>query len=403
MSRVLKVPWLDAYRKFTANIEAPDSFNKWVGISTVASALQRKVWVKFEAQHVTLYPSLFIVLTSNPGVCRKGSAINPSLDLLRDVEGPLHIIANDVTRQKILKEMSENPIETFLHGGEILKHCSVTCVAEEFSTLLGVKDIELLATLTALWNCDSEYKYSTKGSGEHLVHNVFVNILAGTTPQWLQSSLPLEAIGGGFTSRIIFVVEEHNPKVSSFTDLDIKAIPDDFRNALLTDLRAILKLRGEMVWSPDAGKWYDSWYKTFRNAKPDINDERFHHYLSRKPAMAWKVAMCLVASEGDTQTIEASHLEQAVELLEELEPMMPKAFGGMGTSDLALGTNKVWEYLRANPHGLNEQQLMGLTWQHVRDRETLNIIIGNLKLMGVVDEEQSLSERVFRMVEGAEI
>ena len=258
MARVLQVPWLDAYREYTQNIEAPQSFHLWTGISTIASVLQRKVWVSFPKHLLTTFPNMYIVLTSPPGVCRKGTIINTSLDLLRKLKGP-YILANDITREKMLREMRDNPIQTRIDNDQIIHH-SVSCIAEELSTLLGIKDNYMLVTLTALWNADKLYKYSTKGQGEDEIPNVFLNILAGTTPDWLSSSLPREAVGGGFTSRVVFVCETKPGTRKSLTDTELPDLPDELKDDLLDDLGNMFKLKGEVAWEKDAGTLYDDWY-----------------------------------------------------------------------------------------------------------------------------------------------
>lgn len=389
MSRISSLPWLDSYEKYTSNTEAPASFNVWVGLSTIASALQRKTYVDFAGMHVTIYPNLFVVLCAPPGVCRKGTVINIGLELLRKIEGPA-IIANDITREKIIRDLKKSyKLDTEDVNSE--GHSSVTCVAEEFSTLLGFKNIELLATLTALYNCDSEYKYSTKTQGEDRIINPWINILAGTTPQWLQSSLPLEAIGGGFTSRIIFVVERKPQKRVALTD-DIEPLPPELERSLLHDLGEMYRMKGEFKRTPAANLLYKKWYLKHTSREPTIHDERFQTYLSRKQVMVWKTAMLLSASEGESMIIQDYHVDGAIRLLNALEPNMPMAFGGLGRSVLGELVNLVNDYIQSSPEGLTAEQLFQMTWMHIQDATELSVILSNLKLMGSVKEERELGK-----------
>ena len=59
-----------------------------------------------------------------------------------------------------------------------------------------------------------QWKYQTKGAGtSDYIDNVWVNILGGTTPGLLQSTIPVDAIGSGLTSRMVFVYADKKGKV----------------------------------------------------------------------------------------------------------------------------------------------------------------------------------------------
>ncbi len=388
MSRILDGGWVGNYIIYTKNVESPESFHVWVAISTIASALQRKVSVKFTGKHVEIFPNLFIVLTAPPGICRKGTIINVGLRLLQKLEGP-YIIANDITREKILREMKEHMFTEMgmPKPGDLYMHCSVTCIAEEFITLLGVHNIDLLGTMTALWNCDPEYTYSTKGAGEDKIVHPFLNILAGTTPQWLAASLPPEAIGGGFTSRILFVVEYDSDRIISLTDRTLTFDAEKERGLML-DLASIFRLQGEMLVPPEVDEWYTHWYRNFKTGKRTIEDDRFQAYYERKQVMLWKVAMCLSASEDDSMKIEIRHMEASRDLLDNLEDNMPKAFGGLGRSESSDLMERIKEYLIASGTGLTMKQLMSLMWHYVEDVRQLQNLISNWRTMGKIEVEE---------------
>jgi hypothetical protein len=391
--RELAKPFIDEFMRFTENVETPSSFNLWTAISTMASVLQRKVWVSFKQFGVTFYPPLYIVLTSPPGVCRKGTIIRISEDLLRNVEG-VHLLANDITREKMLRDMAKNMTKTTMDDGEVYAHASSTCIAEEFSTLLGIKDIPMLATLTALWNCDPLYRYHTKTQGSDTLTNIGLNVLAGTTPDWIASSLPQEALGGGFTSRIVFVCEGGSDKVAALTD-PIPDLDPALAVALAHDLNHIAKnLVGEFTWSDRAGGWYSEWYREFRGEDPSVGDHRFQHYFARKPTMLWKVAMCISASESDDMVIEEHHLLAGEGILSALEPKMPIAFGGLGKSEFAGVQNRVLQYIRTSP-GVTERQLWGLVMMDLKNRDEFIMIISNLLYARLIISKQKVDQREF--------
>lgn len=389
MSLVQGESWLDAFLLYTQNVEAPTTFRLWTGISVISAALQRKVWVNFADHLVTIYPNLYVVLTAPPGVCRKSTIIGIGERMLRRLQGPL-LLANDITREKMLREMRENPVEA-LPDKEIPRHHSATCIAGEFSTLLGTKDVDMLITLTNLWDAGELYKYSTKTSGEDELPNFYLTILAGTTPQWISTSLPKEAIGGGFTSRIVFVCETRRQKSKSLTAEVIDSEALELEDPLMEGLKKIFLMKGEAIWTPEAGDWYTTWYEGFMKSEPSIPDIRFHDYLfGRKPALVWKTSLCISASEGsldgDTIVVETEALEQALGMLDDLETDMPHAFGGYGQSELSEVQYQVWQVIDKNPGITAEGVMSNLLWE-IKDRLQFMMMASNLKMAGRIYEE----------------
>ena len=343
--------WLDAYHQYTINVEAPDSYNFWSGIAALSAVVGRRAWVEFPDYQLKWYPALYVVLVGPPGICRKGSAINPALDLVREVEDVV-LLANDITREKMLRRMALKPTKTLLVKGEEYVHCSASAFAEEFATFIGQKDSEMLDTLTALWNCDPLYIYDTKHQGTDTVENVFLSILAGTTPESLTDCLPQTAVGGGFTSRLTLVVETQNPKVSPVTDKPQHTVPKGLSKKLVNDLRHIAKrVRGPFSWTEGAGKWYSEWYSGYMQSvrAQTMTDSRFQFYSSRKPTVVWRVAMLLSIAESDTLELEERHLIGAENLVTMLEANMSQAFGGYGASATSAVTHKMLNYIIANP------------------------------------------------------
>lgn len=392
--------WLEAYRRYTVNVEAPDSYNFWAGIAALSAIVGRKVWVDFPHHQLRWYPALYIVLVGPPGMCRKGSAINPALDLVREVEGPV-LIANDITREKLLRRMALKPTKTMLKTGKEYVHCSAVAFAEEFATFIGQKDTDMLDTLTALWNCDPLYVYDTKHQGTDTIENVCLTILAGTTPESLTECLPQTAIGGGFTSRLTMVVETHNEKVISVTEKPTHPVPKGLENQLINDLAHIYKnLRGPFSWTKEAGLWYSKWYKAYmRKAKENtMQDSRFLFYSSRKPTVLWRLAMLLSVAEGDDLELDVRHLEGAEGLVSMLEPNLSSAFGGYGASATSAVTHKMLNYIVANP-GITLRTITRLLVLDVKGPDEISQILRGLLQAGMIAGEKKGETMCFTAVE----
>jgi hypothetical protein len=123
-----------------------------------------------------------------------------------------------------------------------------------------------------------------------------VNILGATAPDWLRSILPQEAFGGGFTSRVIFVVEESKKQIVADPRIPIEI--QQMRPALVHDLEIINSMTGEMVFQEDTMAIYTEWY-TRQSKSPVIKDPHFAGYCERRAIHVLKLSMICSASRSN--------------------------------------------------------------------------------------------------------
>ena len=203
MSRNFK-NWGEAYREFTFDTESAPIFHKWTGMFAVASVLARKVWL--EMGRLKIYPNLYVVLTAEPGIARKTQAINYMTPLLNEIAG-VKMSADAITKEALTTDIAEAKDSVQMPDGTIAEHSSLTIISKEFESFLGQKkeNTKMLVFLTDIFDAPDKWEYKTKGSGEDNAVAACVNLLGATTPGSIASSLPVQAIGGGLTSRIMFV------------------------------------------------------------------------------------------------------------------------------------------------------------------------------------------------------
>lgn len=373
--------WISTYLKYTENTEPPISYHTWTAISMIAGALQRRVYLKWG--HDTIYPNMYVVLVGPSGRARKGTAMNIGKDILKDIG--ISLTSESITREALIRDMKDaiNQYKDPTDGG-IKFHCSLTTISEELSVFLGQNDVKFLADLTDWYDSRDSWTYRTKGSGTDKIHGVCFNLLGATAPDWLQSILPQEAIGGGFTSRIIFVVEESKGK----TVVEPKYSDEDreLRKKLKNDLEYIATIAGEMSFSPDARQFYIDWYtkhdKSIDDGRPPIDDPRFAGYLDRRATHLRKLGMVFSASRSSSRIIELQDLERADKLLSQAEKKMPKVFGGLGSSPYSVITDKVITLIME--HGeIKRSELMRKLYRDL-DPGTLEIIETTMNQMKIV-------------------
>lgn len=366
--------WINAYLEYTASLESPDSYHIWCGLSVAATYLRRTIHVDMGSFNI--YSNMYIVLVSPPGKCRKSIAINAATGLISN-EGDVRVSADAITREALIREIKKSEVMVATKNDKMYIHASLTIVSKELSVFLGTGNHDLLSLLTDLYDAPERWSYKTKNKGTDDIRGVWLNMLAASTPTWLCGSIPLTAIGGGFTSRVMFVVEDEvrhrNPRPTySSRELQLK-------EDLMYDLDLMSELKGEIGWTKEGGEFYDNWYLSERK---EITDSRFAGYVERKHVHIIKAAMIISACSGDSMMIDKSHLEYAMKIITNIEDKMVGAFGAIGRSAVALDIDELLHGIKAAKR-ITRRQLMRGTWINVSPRD-FDIAMGALETMGRV-------------------
>jgi hypothetical protein len=333
--------WLTSFLEYSSFGEAPLKMLFWTGVSTVCGALRRRVWL--DMKYFQWVPNMYIIMVAPPGIVSKSTTANIGMNLLRDVPG-IHFGPDVVTWQALVESMSQNG-ELVLDKttGEFYPMSCLTIASDEFGTFLNPDDREMVDVLVSLWDGKrGSFSKKTKMSGNDSIENPWINVIACTTPAWIAGNFPQYMIGGGFTSRCVFVYAEKKRQEIAYPD---EHVPKDFsslRADLVHDLTRISELFGAITLSPSAREWGREWYaQHWRNPSPELSTDQFAGYLARKQTHIHKLAMILSASAGDSLTISAKHLEYATEMLGAIEEDMPKVFANIGKSDITGGTSRI--------------------------------------------------------------
>jgi hypothetical protein len=230
---------------------------------------------------------------------------------------------------------------------QVKAHCSLTAFSEELSVFLGQNDIKLLANLTDWYDSKDTWSYETVGRGRDSLEGLCFNLLGATAPEWIQSMLPYEAIGGGFTSRVIFIVEENKGKTVAKHQLTVNEL--ELGQSLLRDLERISQLNGQFFFSKSGEDAYVAWYteqdRLLNLGQPAVEDSRFSAYCERRATHLRKLMMIVSASRSDSLVIEQEDFERAVALLLKAERKMGWTFGGLGKAKNSDSQQKIMDYI----------------------------------------------------------
>jgi len=311
-------------------------YRQWVGISTIAAVLQRKCSMRWGT--ITFYPNMYVALVGPAGKCRKGTAMSPGAAMLKDLG--VKLAAEAITREALIRELKEttNTVVDPLTG-VIYMHSSLTIYSQELTVFLGYNNQQLMMDLTDWFDCRDVWVYRTKHQGTDDIIGVFVNLIGATTPELLQSTLPMNAIGGGLTSRMIFVFEKEKGKsvATPFLSEEAKRL----EKALRLDLERIMMMSGEFKVTEEFLGKYVEWYTFFDQQQHELIDPRFAAYFERKPTHLMKLCMIVNASRTSRMVIEGEDFDRALAIIDRTEKNMQYTFAGVGRSQAAPLMNQV--------------------------------------------------------------
>lgn len=371
--------FLESYLEYSENTESPRSYHLWGGLSVISGALQRKVFIKWG--HTEIYPNQYVVLIG-PSGARKGEPIEIAKLFLQSVN--VTMISEAITRQALMQRMA-SATRMVPREGTVRPQSPVSIVSGEFAVFLAEGDSKFLADLTDWYDSRGAWTYTTKNMGESEIQGVCVNLFAAMAPDWMPIAIPHTAIGGGFTSRIMFVVE--NTKGRTIADPNDYPIDPELEDNLKNDLEYIYNIAGEMHFSTAGLKAYKHWYtaeeKKIREGKPVISDPRFSGYVSRRATHVKKIGIAMSASRSDDLTLSEADFLRALALMESIEKNMVDAFGMIGRSQYTEQTQIILEYIKQQ--GTVKRSKLMQTFYRDVDGQTLDIIDSTLRMMGVVE------------------
>jgi hypothetical protein len=338
--------FIAAFMDYASHGEAPRHMYFWAAVSAVAGALQRKVWI--DQAYFKWTPNFFIILVAPPGVVSKSTTAGLAMDLLREVPD-VHFGPDVITWPALVTAMAE-ATNAFEYRGDHHIQSALTLESSELGNLIKPQDVEMIDLFVSLWDGKTgSFEKRTKGCGSDSIQNPWINMIACTTPAWIAGNFPEYMIGGGFTSRAIFVYADAKAQFVAYPGLRVPPDLKEKRQRLVDDLIAISNLTGEYRLTAEAIEYGEAWYSRHYASRPiNLDSDRFGGYIARKQTHLHKLAMVLAASSSSDLVIHKVHLETADIMLTDLEPDMQFVFSKIGRSDSSLHTERLVEFVHTH-------------------------------------------------------
>jgi hypothetical protein len=329
--------FFDGYLEYSKGHESTPRVRLWSAVSIVAAALERKVVL--DRGYYKLFPNLYTFIIGKSGLIKKSTSTGIAVNLLREVQG-VKIMAERMTASSVIEQLLAAGKSVEFNGKKV-GQSAVYAYASELAVFLTEVFGSITELLTTFYDCaphdpTKPWIYQTIARGERKIYGPCLNILGASTKAWLRKCIPHSEMEGGFTSRIIFVVENELPEnlvawpsLSEDNELN--------RLKLIEDLKSIYQMSGEIKPTDECKKIFTKWYENHsRVVIPRCKDARMIGYLARKGDTILKLAMIhSCASRGD-YLITKEDLYWGNRNLDALEPDWKSAFEGLAiASDLS--------------------------------------------------------------------
>jgi hypothetical protein len=336
--------WLTSYIDYAGFSEAPKRMHFWSGVAAVAGALRRRVWLSMGYYRWCV--NHYIIFVAPPGIVSKSTTVAIAMDILRKVPGVN--FGPDIVTWPALVSAFAASTESFDVDGDYHTQCALTLESSEFGNLVNPTDREMIDLLVTLWDSkQGGFNKITKNSGSDKVENPWINLIACTTPSWIAGNFPEYVIGGGFTSRCLFVYTELKEKLVAYPIYHIPVGMVETQMKLAQDLEHIATmLAGPYKLSAEAREWGEVWYREhYANPPKHLQDDRFGGYLARKQTHLHKLAMVIAASCRDELILLPEDLSLAAAHITDLEADMPKVFARIGRSEDSIQAERFIQFV----------------------------------------------------------
>jgi hypothetical protein len=335
--------WLAEWTSLFVDTEVHATYAIWTGIWTIASVLRANVSIARGSGFMDPHMYVFLI---GPGSSGKSYSSGISIRLMREL-GFIDIYSGEMSKSYMTKYLRDLALKQSVSNGLATVRPMLTFYNDELGLALGTgeKSYDMLRLMTTLY--DSDFDYGTHAHQLIHVEKPVLNWLACTTIPWLRRSLPRDLIDSGFVARVIAQNEYLSDKIVPI----LPRMDNDKLLRLQADLASISLLNHEYTIAPDAIEVHAAWYTETRTERRSITDVILQSIYGREDEYVFKVAMCLMASAGDSPVINKTAINNAIRLVMRARKSNIELFRSLATGDKTL---ELKEYIKSKILSSNE-------------------------------------------------
>ncbi len=252
-----------------------------------------------------------------------------------------HLAPSAVSRASLMDSLreAERRLVVPQQTPSIVNFNSLLIAANELGVLIPGYDNEFMNTLTDVYD-GKRYAESKRSKDlKYVLQSPQLNLLAATTPSYLNNVMPEGAWDQGFISRVLMIYSGESSIRDLFSDNLVQAEP---HKILVNDLKIISNLYGKMIFSAEAAGAISAWHKL--KGPPAPEHPKLIHYNSRRTAHLLKLCMIASAASSSDLIITLDHYNTALEWLLEAESYMPDIFKSMAVGGDARAIEDTWYF-----------------------------------------------------------
>lgn len=432
-----KEKWL----AYTDNLSSPQNYIEWSFRFMIGAALERRVWFGYD--NMKLFPCTYTILTGEAGL-GKGIIINPTLELLKyhkRKDFKQESTANEDSTSRFVREETDKnnmeiakeaeyqapkgsvkadlPLFSFapdatsyeklvLHMAKSIRyinypyangdgkqslgvygHCSMYFGLPELSSLFRKRTEDTVNLLLGLYDCPEDYIYSTITRKEDRIRRGCLNMLAGTTPDFLQTVFDQRLIDQGFSSRAFFIYASKNRK-NVFAPVPLTAEQQQYRLDILTHLKKLAGLYGQATVTKETWDWLHEWWDKEETERFNASKSRLNPFRARLNIHTIKVAMQEHFAQSTDFLIPRERFEDAIKAVKGEMDNMATALSFAGDNPLSRLTHKVEKYLERNvKEGVSIVDLLTEFWEALPNgKSSMEEVLAHLIGTGKVKDKE---------------
>lgn len=372
----------------TQDLEAPQVFLDAAWWFTISAALERRVFFGDIAR--PLFCNNYIFVVGPPGIGKGTSQREASqligkhelllpdgthvLDKERRPRGLFHKLPDTTTFEALVWDMASCTKGILKPDGAVYSHASAYFMLEELSSLFRKnKSEDVSRLLLNLYDC-VEYEYRTKTKDTARIRNGCLNLLAGTTIDFIRTAESAGLLGEGLFSRALIVFADQ-PRKIQFNYSNLTPEQKQAQKELQEYVKSLSTLYGQIIVPPEVIEWQESWWEKEYARIRGYEDEKLLNFFSRRKLQVYKLTAALHYAESRDMEIPLATWIRAADVCKVYEQNVIR---------IARRTGKNQTY------SVQEQCIRFIAQQPRTHAEVVNFLAPQLEFMAIMNLLETL-------------
>lgn len=375
--------FLATYMDYMSIQETPTAYDFWCGVYLIGNALGRGVII--DRPRAPVYMNWYMILVAEAATTRKSTAIRSVNNIMRQFneqsDGRIEVIQSMITPEKLLDRMQEISLDR--------GQCHIAFASSELVSILGREryTAAMPGLLTDIYDPQAiRAGGGTLARGVAASRNTYVTFLSASTPAWLLRAINPDVIEGGFTSRCIFIHEEHPKRLIAWPEEHSDGLE---RERSLVAALCQLREQGQRFTSIPLAAGARDVFQRWYSRRPQSRDTYRRSFEGREDTHVLRLAACLSIND-DRWAVEKHDINRAIEVIKHAKERGAAIFESTYTdSRLVLGIDRLRLILLGSGRSAVSQTKLVRDLQRLMRAEQISVA---LEIMHELDMVQKFED-----------